>query len=224
MYGFIFAGLMLVQSWSDLQVGDCLSVPEMQSLSKVQDTFLYSGGQCNRSYDTSAVRIQRFACGVELEAGRWDREMVRHKEAGVFWPSPVPCAMSVKSASNRRLEWEPLGDIVSCEASEFRLKVLQEEQFTTKAFSAGQGTLYLPYPFTVTRKEWIPAGEDELEFCERSQVWIEYTGWGSLRADVHVKSCDGLETRFCQKAKLSVSENDAGEQCLEITQMSNCKN
>jgi hypothetical protein len=130
--------------------------------------------------------------------------------------------MSVKNASNRRLRWEPIDEIQSCSASEFRLSLLQEETFVTKSYSAGQGTLYLPHPFTVTRKEWILVGEEELEFCERSQTWLDYTGWGKLQAHIDVKSCDGRTRKFCQKARLSVDENERGEQCLHIDRLDPC--
>ncbi len=226
MLSSVLYGLMLVPAfqdgWDDVRAGDCLTVPELQALSDVEDTHVYSGGACNGVYAPAGNHINVFDCGIQLEAGSWNREMVRHKEAGVFFPAPVPCQMSVKRANNRRIEWEPIGDINSCDASEFRMASVQDEDFRTKDFSAGQGTLYLPSPFSVTRRDFLNVGDEVIEFCEKAQFWLEYTGWGALKGDIKVTSCDGREVRFCKKARLSASENSNKEMCLKIDRLDPC--
>jgi len=226
MGGLAILGLMLVSNlaggWEDLKVGACLSVPQMQALSHVVDTDIYKGGACNRSYTTEGVRVQERDCGLQLDEGSWSRSMVQHKEAGVFWPSPVPCQISVRSANNFRQEWEALGDANSCDPKDFQVFMQQQESFVTKEFEAGQGKLFLPYPFTVRRTEWLGLGDETVTTCEESNIWLEYTGWGNLKATVKVAGCADRKLTFCRIAKLTASEDASGETCLKIDRLEGC--
>jgi len=226
MGGLSIIGLLLVSGlaggWEDLKVGTCLSVPEMQALSNVVDTGIYSGGSCDQTYIREGVHGEESSCGLELDEGSWSRSMVRHKEAGVFWPSPVPCQMSVRSANNFRQEWAPLGEVNSCDPKDFQVVVQQQESFVTKEFEAGQGRLFLPYPFTVIRTEWIGLGEEVVTTCEENNIWLEYTGWGNLKANIRTVDCADRRETFCRTAKLSASEDENGETCLMIEKIDSC--
>lgn len=226
MLGLGFIGLMVVTDlaggWEGLKIGTCLTVSEMQELSKVVDTDIYRGGSCNREYQREGARVEERACGLDLDEGSWSRSMIRHKEAGVFWPAPVPCQISIRSANNFRQEWAPLGDVNSCDLKDFQVFIQQRESFVTKEFDAGQGKLFLPYPFTVTRTEWLGFGDEVTSTCEENNIWLEYTGWGKLTATVKTVECQTRRLDFCRIAKLTASEDSKGETCLRIDRLDGC--
>lgn len=229
MGGLFWFGLMLgtlddPRTWDEVKSGQCLTVSQMQTLSKVYDTDIYSGGSCSNDYLLSGERLQVFACGIQFDAGEWSRRMVKHKEAGFFWPGSVPCQISVEEAMNRRLEHAPVGEVMACVPEEFGLLFDQTERFVTKEFSAGQGELFLPHPFTVERRAYLETPLGTAEFCEGTEIFLEYTGFGKLKGRVFEYDCATQEERICREAKLAASKNEDGETCLKIERIALCQN
>jgi hypothetical protein len=210
-----------IQGWEDIQEGDCLTTAELQKLSGVRDPSLYNNEKCGEEHIGSAQVFQQLSCGDSVHVGEWKREMKEHKEAGFFWPKPVPCTTSVTSLEQSFSVMEDVTDPIVC--SEEPVEIFsQTESLTTERFSAGQGYLYLPNPMLIEARHYQDIGDETYQLCERTELNIKYTGMGKLEGSVARYDCDTGEVKLCLSAKLKASETDEGEMCALFQKISDC--
>lgn len=230
----VFLGVLLIVSaqsesapmtWEDIKEGQCLSVEEMQAISGVIEPNLYSSSSCEVEMASSGTRSEINDCDLLDSDYMWQAEYKKHDKAGVFFPFPVPCQQSVTAFD---LEYRAYDTLFSdseedkCQDAVSEEKYYQKEIFKTKKFSAGQGDLYLPNPFQIFKYQSIPVGDERYEFCEETEVFMEYKGWGKLSASVEITDCQTREQKLCKNAKLKSSNKEDGASCVLIEKIENC--
>lgn len=214
------------QNWTEVKVGDCLSQEQIQRLAGIQHPEILASEKCqDEEPELSGEHYQVMACGLEVKTGSWEAEKIEHKKAGMFFPRRPPCELSTTWAQNSFSFYDPSFEMPYCEENELELVFQQREVMETKAFSAGQGRIYLPNPLRVERKSFLNFGEDTIETCDETRVWLAYAGWGRLKGRLEEWGCDWSEANemeFCRDGKFALGEDADGQFCLEVTKWEDC--
>src|SRR4051812_7720925 len=96
MFLMMLSVLINTQSlFTDVQVGDCLSVEKVEQLVGVENPDLYFAGKCQVDYPPDGKVEEKTLCMDPAETGKWSRKILEHKQFGIFFPHSVPCYASV---------------------------------------------------------------------------------------------------------------------------------
>lgn len=216
----IESGRELPKFWEEVQVGDCFTTAELKEVSGVIDGDIYKTKSCGQIQDLGGQAEEVLSCGLVVETGSWAREVVEHDKAGFHFPSPIPCETSTKELNSIYHYYKDISAPEACSEESLELEFTQEEDFKTKKFSAGQGYLYLPNPFRIS-KFW-QSDDQNVAQCDETKMWMAYTGFGNLSAQVERKDCLNDEIKSCRVAKLKASTNEEGKSCVLVTKISFC--
>lgn len=225
MFSAVLLGLL---SLDGIHVGDCLSPQEIQKETGVYWGSLYVAGDCNVDYLPSGELKDHVACAesstYEVHSGEWSREIQKHLEPGLFWPSPVPCMSSVVSSKLERSEFSSLHDQPACVPEDFYVSRFHREEMKTARFDVMQGEIFVPSPLVV-RDETYGLDADVgpvLTFCQEKEMSLEYLGWGVLQATYKKRSCLAGGSESCESLRFTVSENDQKKMCFLVKKIRSC--
>ncbi len=224
IFWFALLSTAVVHNIDDVQVGNCLTFDDMQAVFETERKDIYEGGDCDIDYLLEGELNQDLACGTTLATGEWNRQMVRHKKPGVYWFSKPPCMMSVEFLNYYRTTYAEITEGLACTKENSRVLKYQQEKMTTTKYDVGQGQAYLPSPLWIHREVF---GFDENQnyirtSCTEAESTSSYLGWGQFDARWTEKVCDAEKISKCREAKLTASENEKGQTCLRVDEITDC--
>ncbi|MDB5037294.1 MAG: hypothetical protein JWQ35_822, partial [Bacteriovoracaceae bacterium] len=204
--------------------GNCLTFAELQGVLDSEKVDLYAGGDCDQNYKLDGKINQKLVCGLELETGEWNRKMVQHKKAGVYWFSTPPCEESVEFSNYFNTTYEEVPSTNVCTKENSKVKKYQQEKLTATSFDVADGQAYLPNPYWVHQEKLgtNERGDYARLSCLESELNADYLGWGAFHAKWTEAECDTHKMTNCKDAKLSASKNDKDETCALVEKLTDC--